>query len=344
MSSSNLKQWNIVAACPMRKRGVLVPYGTNKDNYIVIQKNEDNYIVIQKYNIETNEWNTITTTCKLNLDHTNLPALDTKQNIIYFVHHNYIVHQILKLVQIELNLNNTITNHFILCKNNYDSSSKCISIKKDLFVIGGVESDSISKWNIETKELEHLTTINNKMMLHAHELVYDQNTNSIFIFGGLNHNILSESNDRYSDQILQYNISTQECTKLSIPLPRRIMHVCCLQAINGQYILIFGGCTTGSCYNDIYVYSIKREIMTTSTIKCPAKSIFGGIVVNNRLKDEKCVFGYVRCTWKTCKFSNYFTMPYYLLKIINAYYLEEYVYLLDKITNKHYKMSTLEIV
>ncbi len=107
---------------------------------------------------------------------------------------------------------------------------------------------------------------------------------------------------------------------------------------------MFGGWKQCSYYDYIYVYCIKRQIITTSTIKCPAKSIFAGIVVNNTLKDEKCVFGYVRSVWTICQFSNYCTFPYYLFKMIHAYYLEEYIYLLDKITKKHYKMSTLEIV
>ncbi len=49
-------------------------------------------------------------------------------------------------------------------------------------------------------------------------------------------------------------------------------------------------------------------------MKCPSKSIFTAITVNDNMKDEKLVFGYVRKEWKICNINNNYCLPHYLLK------------------------------
>ncbi len=55
----------------------------------------------------------------------------------------------------------------------------------------------------------------------------------------------------------------------------------------------------------------------------------------NRLKHDKCVFGFIR---------HFYFLPFYFQKIIQSYYLEEWLYLLNENNKKHNKLSTLQIV
>ncbi len=72
--------------------------------------------------------------------------------------------------------------------------------------------------------------------------------------------------------------------------------------------------------------------------------MFSAITINNKIKDEKTIFGYIRKEWKRCNINKNYFIPFYLLKLIHSYYLNEYVLLLDRYTNKHYKIDTLHIV
>eukprot|EP01084_Bolivina_argentea_P078837 143063_1 len=100
-------------------------------------------------------------------------------------------------------------------------------------------------------------------------------------------------------------------------------------AINNKYVILFGGCGGDGHSDDIYVYSIKYKTIKLSKIKCPAKGLFNAITVNDNMKDEKLTFGFVRNQWKICDIADHYFPPYYLLKLMHSYYLNEFVYLLD---------------
>ncbi len=127
-------------------------------------------------------------------------------------------------------------------------------VNNELFGIGGSQSCLISKLNAKKSRLEHMSNIYNEMMLQGCELLYHTNSNSIFIVGGFDHTEIL-----FSGQILQYNLSSKEYTKLSISLSRAMTDVCCFQVINCQYIIISRGWKSGSYYDDIYVYCIKTQ-------------------------------------------------------------------------------------
>ncbi len=100
-----------------------------------------------------------------------------------------------------------------------------------------------------------------------------------------------------------------------------MFNICCAGGINNKYVLLFGGYDDTDHYcDDIYIYSLKNKTIKKSKIKCPSKSQFSCLTVNDNIKDEKIVFGYVRKEWVICNVSNYF-LSYYLLKLIHSYYL-----------------------
>eukprot|EP01084_Bolivina_argentea_P035971 66579_1 len=346
MRNKRSVEWIDLASCPRYSDSNLIdPTGMNKDNFIVLEYNRNDYDrinFIHKYNIYTDKWTTIDDLSDASIWDTALygefyPAFDTKQNVLYFVNAT--------LMQIELN-NNIITKH--ISSQHFDSShrhiyhglcSKCVILNNELFVIGGTWSHSISKWNKRTKKLTPVSIIYHKKRLSLFGLICDNRTNSILIFGGWDN--ISQShwggvNHKKVDCILRYDASTNQCNKLPISLPETVTHPFCLKAINDTSVIIFD--------DDIYIYSIKRQTITKSKIKCPSANRFSGFIVNDKIKNDKIVLGFVRNTWNNCKIDDHFFPPFYLLKIIHSYYLNEWVFLLDKKTRKHYKMNTLDIV
>eukprot|EP01084_Bolivina_argentea_P274874 468642_1 len=113
-------------------------------------------------------------------------------------------------------------------------------------------------------------------------------------------------------------------------------HIVCTNAMNGNYVLLFGSGTPIDCFSkrelyfkDIYVYSVKNQTILQSQISFPNRT-FDGITI---IKDEQLVYGYVRNEWTRCN------LPNDLLKIIRSYYgLYEFVHLQDISGGSYYKI------
>eukprot|EP01084_Bolivina_argentea_P275356 469579_1 len=195
MSTEHFTKWFDLASCPVSENGRIVPTGLNKDNFIVIEKD---ICCIHKYNINSNKWTTTDvseTIGDIICDHA---ALDTHQNVLYFLSES-------NLVQMELNTNK-ITKSLLASQTTHDLTSECIILNNELFVIGGMSSDSISKWNGKTKQLTQINTIYNNTILDVFGSAHNDKTNSILLFGGYDN-----MNEKYVDYILEYNASTNKC-------------------------------------------------------------------------------------------------------------------------------------
>eukprot|EP01084_Bolivina_argentea_P230892 389515_1 len=270
---------------------ITVPTGIDKDNYIVIScgtfgngKNS-----IQKYDFNTDKWSTIDDLNDFNdVSSWTCASLDAQKQTIFLLYGN-------QLTQIALNSNQ-------LCNNNlnttvhFTSTSKCITVNNSLFVVGGTENNSILKWNSENKTFIKFSDMYNKKNIGLFGIICNNKNNSLLLFGGRDYD-----DDGWVDYILEFNINTKQWNKLPISLPKKMDHICCTMAINNKYVLLFGGRddTYGGC-DGIYIYSLKYKTITQSKIKCPSEGIFSCITVNDNIKDEKLVFGYVRQHWVTC--------------------------------------------
>ncbi len=328
---STIESWMDLTACPFHR--LTVPNGIDMNNYIAINWGKINDIY--KYNTDTDKWNKIDG-CNAALDVKKhlwfSAALDVKKHLLYLSNKYYVT-------QIQLNSGNIIFKNTNNIETNYPSrSSKSIILNDSLFIIGGYYNKLILKWNSESETVTKFSDMYNKMRIGIFGLINNHKNNCLLLFGGCNGN-----NDESVDYILEFNMNTKQWNKLEVTLPQKMSYISCTMAINNKYVLLFGGWDGERCYDDIYIYSLKHKTIRQSKMKCPSKSVFEAITVNNNIKDEKLTFGYIRKEWKICNINNYF-LPYYLLKLIHSYYLNEYVYLLDKRTKKHCKISTLHIV
>eukprot|EP01084_Bolivina_argentea_P289891 497868_1 len=197
------------------------------------------------------------------------------------------------------------------------------------------------KWDFKNKKMTKFSDTYKKKYIGDFGMVYNDKQNCLLIFGGYD----VSDGFGFSDYILEFNITTKQWNKMPVSLPKPMARPGCTMAINNTYVLLFGGHEWShdykGCCDDIYMYSIKKKTIQKSNIKCPSKSSYSCITVNDNIKDEKLVFGYVRDQWKMCSIDDHYFPPCYLLKIMHSFYLTEFVYCLAE---KHYKISTLDIV
>ncbi len=310
--------------------------GIDQKNYIALQMQQSHkktvkFINIYKYCIKKDQWNII---CKINTFWVYgfiSATLDTKKQTLFLFGIDYV-----KAIQLK---NKSINNysHPIIIPH-IPEGSKCIITNKNLFLIGGWNNNSILKWNEQTKIFTKFCYMYNKMMIACYGLIYTNNC--LLLFGGYDCN-----NHVCIDYILEFNIKNKQWNKLSVALPQKISEIGCTIGINDQYIFLIGGHNgnISDCYYDtIYIYSIQHHIIQKSKIKCPSPGIFQCITVNNKSQDEIIVCGYINqiCTL-LCP--NLY-LPHDIQKIINSYYLNESIHLLDTSNLKHYKINSLDII
>ncbi len=321
-------QWQDVADLGQNRK-YWIPSGINKENYICVSDSDQSQITIHKYDVETNEWGEM---FQFVDDYKySSTALDIKNQMIYTVKFS-------EMKQIDLN-NNTMLTHNVEDDHGIDWNSKSIVLNNSLYVLGC--ENSILKWDSNKNMWAKVTDMFNGRKLANFGLVYLKKTNSLLLFGGDDY-----SNRKCSDSILEFEISTNKWKKLSVTLPKRMDNVHCLKAMNNKYVLIFGGYDNdeNGWSDDIFIFCIKDKTIKKSNIKCPSKGTFSGVTVSDKEKDKKAVFGYVRKEWKLCEISDHCFPPNYLLGLMHSYYFNEYVYLLDEMKKKHYKMSMFDIL
>lgn len=166
----------------------------------------------------------------------------------------------------------------------------------------------------------------------------------IMIFGG-REQTQSKDGD-IVDQICEYDVKTSKWIKLGIKLPQPLYSMGCTEAVNGQYVLIFGGKKCDSSTNvqthDIWIYSVKHQTFRKSKIRCPSKYKCQAIAVREGIRDELCVFGFARVVWKNEKITDSIFPPRYLLKLINRFYLDEYIHIFSGWD--HWRINVFDIL
>eukprot|EP01084_Bolivina_argentea_P003529 6639_1 len=322
-----------------------IPTGIDKDNYIIIDVGSESNNKIKgfyQYDIANNKWTKmdIPTHDFECIEYVYHSVLDRNKRILYiFGKGGFKLQYSMTISQLHLNNNKCYNDKITLSI--IDETKMGIMLNNSLIMLTGKFWDGILQYNTENKTF---TKIYGRLYENESTkdfgVIYNKKSNSLLLFGGY---VCSDRT--FSDSILCINLKTKKLNKLPVSLPQKIANVHCTMAIRNRYVLIFGGITSKfpDVYSDnIYIYCMGSKTLRISSVKCPSKSMFKAITVNNEGKDEKTVFGYMRKQWNVCDIEDHSFPPFYLLKLIHSYYLNEIVYLLDISNNKHYKMSTLD--
>eukprot|EP01084_Bolivina_argentea_P086276 155942_1 len=344
MSTTQPLNWMHLSSCPLSDvgnvhsamyRNMIVPYGIDDNNYIVIARCnsiyefEKNYIIcIYKYNIDTDQWIKMNDYNQVLNTSAYSAALNVNKQILFILVSKTLTE--IKLDTCEINI------HTINDAINQVNST--IFFGNNSLFLGDICSKSILKWNPITKTFTKFNDMYNNTNISHFGAIKNSKNDCFLLFGGV-----FWPNRTTSTDILELNVKTKQWNKLPISLPNQINEICCAIAINNRYVFLFGGYMYWRPCNYIYIYCLKDKTITPSKIKCPISGIFSAITVNNKIKDEKLVWGYVRKQWVNCKIDDHQFPPTYLMKLMHSYYLNEFIYLLDKLSKKHYKINSLDI-
>ena len=217
----------------------------------------------------------------------------------------------------------------------FTPGAKMIMIGDELHVIGGRYNRAHHKWNKQTLHFDKL---------HVLVFSYPQVVK-------LKHEILSFGGwwDDYGcclylDEMHIYDTINNQWRVSNITMPRGMIVDGIASVLNQQFIILFGGNGKYGAINDIWIYSVGDKVFRKSKVKCPGKRGGKVLVINNPQRDELSVLGYMRSQWKECGIYENLFPPRYLIKIINRYYWNEWIHLVDNNDGKHWKINVFDII
>eukprot|EP01084_Bolivina_argentea_P107831 192767_1 len=252
------------------------PTGINGNNYIIIECQTLKINAIYKYKIDTDQWSKIDGYEDIQINSFSSAFNVTKQTLF--------ATSPTHIIQIQLNNGNIIKyNHNLKIKTPC-KSSKTIILNDSLLIIGGYTNDFIWKYDFENKTVNKFCDMYNKINIGEFGMVYTKNT--LLLFGGM----MWYDYD-FVNHILEFNVCNKQWNKLPITLPKKLRSPACTIGINRKYVFLFGGYGNNGHCDNIYIYSLKYKTIKESKIKCPSKSDFSAITINNNIKDEMIVFG-----------------------------------------------------
>lgn len=149
-----------------------------------------------------------------------------------------------------------------------------------------------------------------------------------------------------SDKVHEYDIINNVWKKLDADMPRRTYNFGCAPVMNERYVVLFGGVDRYNfACDDIWIYSVDEHKFTKSKVKCPKKACYQAFRINDDKSHEMTVCGFVRNEWKLTGIADHLFPPYYLLKIIHKYCLQEQVHLFSNGKGtKHWRIDAFDIV
>ncbi|OMJ77713.1 hypothetical protein SteCoe_22616 [Stentor coeruleus] len=187
-------------------------------------------------------------------------------------------------------------------------------IKNFMIIYGGsgVKSllSNIHAFNLTNFEWKELDQVG--VSMGARESMSSAIVNDImYIFGG-NISDHSSENDEYTDDFFSISLKnyTAYCKKITtdgpIP-PKRLSHS--LSNLNNKYLVLFGGESCGKALNDIWVYSIEKniwqEIKPQNQISARMAHVcycykdnvlvYGGMTKDQTVKNDLAVLKFGRC-------------------------------------------------
>eukprot|EP01084_Bolivina_argentea_P130479 230328_1 len=123
--------------------------------------------------------------------------------------------------------------------------------------------------------------------------------------------------------IYLYSLSTNNCQIFPINISCPMSYPKAVCSRNEQYIIVFGNLN-----NNINVFDLKLRKTWTSNIK---KDTFVRevTIISDINKEELLCFGYIRQCWASSKFIRTRFLPYYLIKLIDAYFAFEIIHMMN---------------
>ncbi len=208
---------------------------------------------------------------------------------------------------------NLKTKKFEQLTKTHDNGSHCHSffIKEEFHIFGGLNTrDKFHYiWNENTKEL-------NKFHFCENLADYLRSTNHVFL--KINKSCIVHY--LRSTKIFWFSILTNKCE--TIYWPQGVL------SRNEQYIIVFS-----VLQNNIWICDLKLQKSWKSNIKTWKIDIKYTVIISDIKKEELLCFGYIRFLWKILQCEQILFPPFYLMKMIDAFFTIETIHIMNK--DKH---------
>eukprot|EP01084_Bolivina_argentea_P127029 224743_1 len=288
---------------------------------------------IYNYNLQTNKWN-----IRVILDNNSnykLCAAALNNQLLYLSDQNAYVTTI--------NLSDKTVKKLAKHPHEIGYHSTGFIINDEYHIIGGKHNNEHLKWNSTLYQWEKLYAFPEfqAMDFDGNQVVTVKSKQKAFMFGGYR----GAYPVKHFDDIYEYDSQKNIWNKMSIKMPKACYVGMPVPVIRGQFILFFGWYNhDAGDQDDIRIFSVSEQKFKISSIKCPSKSPYTAVAINDCKRDEKIVFGYVRKQWKLSPIPDHWFPPLYLLKLMARYFLIECIHILDEGYGNHWKINSLDIV
>ena len=110
--------------------------------------------------------------------------------------------------------------------------------------------------------------------------------------------------------------------------------------MNGKFVIFF------DIDENVWIYSVYEEMFEKSDVETP-EVIRQAVTVSNKQRNEFTISGFARRIWTLSGMDCHLFPPQYLIGIICAYYLNEFIHVfVESAYNsaKHWKISVFDII
>ena len=188
-------------------------------------------------------------------------------------------------------------------------------------IIGGWNTNKHIVYTPTTKKFDIMhdfDKMKGDFQISYHNLV--QFKNKLLVFGGL------DTSNKALGTIHEYSIQHNSWNTLDIKCPPGLSSFGATTVLKEQFVILFGGEKQAEiATDDIWIYSIQTQAFRKSKVKCPINGQFHAFSYNDDERDERTVFGYIREFFQNI--SDIKFPPIYLIKIIDKYFLNEWIHL-----------------
>lgn len=300
----------------------------------ILKLNENEFIVIHrthihKYNVIMNEWQSFHADVK-HLTGTDYGiAYDQQQQKLLVTGES-------NTVQIFSIQNDMECIEYPLRK--VDCSTSLIVTNRECHIIGGINNDSHSIWDMNTD--------NKPRKIHtfkdsAHDgfkclgWIYIERKDEIYLFGGYR----IGTNTR-STEIRRYCVKTQKWSILSEELSVGKNYCGVAVGSDQRYVVILGGYDQNSSYlDDIQVFDVDVCKLYKCNIKLPFTGACKAVVMENKTQNKLLVKGYLR---KYCMKTDVF--PLEIMELIMKWHSTEWVHVIHPHDDARYIKINLDTI
>eukprot|EP01084_Bolivina_argentea_P121503 215324_1 len=315
-----MSTWAKLMQCPFTGMDTIL--NINDHEFVMVNSTVSKGFQIYKYNINNNAWNLIKFISDEKQIFSSSIAFNSSNRSIYIKNSsNELLTFALSSKSIErLSLNSIGEIELI-------DGMQCIHDSLHLFSYSlhdYSQTHFIFDTKSESSEQIYQFNFNNPFLWYAKDeisMIFDTFNNIMYEFQKCN-------------KWVQYEVESMPCLESSPSI---------VGTKNKEYLIFMGGLINHNFSDYIFVFNMKQKQFCKSTIKCPFKGNCVATIMETNYM-ELLTFGFVNQCFQQSEFKDLQRLPYYIKKFMAQWISNEWIYLVEKSTRKHWKIHVDTII